>query len=74
MAEKKGTALSSIQGFPAEVIQKLADLWITTAEELTSAAVQEGGLAGLVTYLGMAEQKSPPWLPGRGCVITRRIL
>ncbi len=55
MAEKKGTALSSIQGFPAEVIQKLADLWITTAEELVSAAVQEGGLAGLVTYLGLPE-------------------
>ena len=47
--------LSSIQDFPAEVIQKLAEFWITTAEELVSAALQEGGLAGLGTLLGLPE-------------------
>jgi hypothetical protein len=53
MSEKKGVLLSSIAGFPAEVIQKLAGLWITTAEELVSAAAQAGGPASLAGYLGI---------------------
>jgi hypothetical protein len=56
MAEKKGTLLSSIQGIRAEVIEKLATYWITTAEELLSAAVQEGGMAGLVTVTGLSQE------------------
>lgn len=60
MAEKNGIALDSIQGFPAEVIQKLAGLWITTAEELVSAAAQEGGLAGLAAYLELPEAQVTP--------------
>jgi hypothetical protein len=52
MAEKKGIQLTSIAGFPAGVTSRLAELWITTAEELVSAAVQEGGLAGLAEFTG----------------------
>jgi hypothetical protein len=56
MAEKKGILLSTIQGFPTEAIGKLAAYWITTAEELHSAAIQEGGIAGLVTVTGLTQQ------------------
>ncbi len=55
MVTKKGTPLSSVADFPVEVSARLADLWITTAEELVSSAVQEGGLAGLVAYIGLPE-------------------
>jgi hypothetical protein len=57
MAEKKGTLLSNIQGITDEVLEKLAAYWITTAEELLSAAVQEGGMAGLVTVTGLLQEE-----------------
>ena len=55
MAEKKGTPLSGVAGIPPEVTTKLSGFWITTAEELVSAAAQEGGLQGLVTLTGQTE-------------------
>ena len=55
MAEKKGIPLTSVAGFPANVAAKLAELWITTAEELAGAAVQEDGLAGLAGFTGLDE-------------------
>jgi len=58
MAEKKGTPLSGVAGFPAEVAEKLAKYWITTAEELAGAAVQPGGLAGLVNVTGQSETET----------------
>jgi hypothetical protein len=57
MASKKGTPLSEIADFPAQVIGRLAEFWITTAEELVSTAVLEGGLAGLVTATGLPEEE-----------------
>ena len=55
MAEKKGIPLTSVAGFPADVAARLAGLWITTAEELAGAAVQEDGLAGLAGFTGLDE-------------------
>lgn len=55
MAEKKGILLNTIQDIPAEAVEKLASYWITTAEELLSAAVQEGGVAGLVAVTGLPQ-------------------
>ncbi|MBN1373143.1 MAG: C1 family peptidase [Anaerolineaceae bacterium] len=57
MAEKKGIPLTSVAGFPADVAAKLAGLWITTAEELVGAAVQEDGLAGLAGFTGLDESE-----------------
>jgi hypothetical protein len=54
MAEKQGVLLSSIAGFPAEVIHKLAGLWITTAEELVSVSVMENGLTSLAEFLSIS--------------------
>lgn len=55
MANKKGVPLSSVTGFPGDVATRLAELWITTAEELVSSAVMENGLAGLMTHTGLSE-------------------
>jgi hypothetical protein len=57
MADKKGTPLSSIAGFPPDVIQKLAAYWITTAEELAGAAALENGAAGLAKLAGLTDQQ-----------------
>jgi hypothetical protein len=57
MAEKQGIALATIDGFPEAVANQLAGLWITTAEELVSAARQAGGLEGLAEHLGLAEDE-----------------
>ena len=57
MATKKGTQLSGIPDFPAQVISQLAEFWITTAEELVSTAVLEGGLAGLAAATGLSEDE-----------------
>ncbi len=57
MATKKGTQLSGIPNFPAQVVSQLAEFWITTAEELVSTAVVEGGLAGLVATTGLSEDE-----------------
>ncbi|MFQ5859519.1 MAG: C1 family peptidase [Anaerolineae bacterium] len=57
MAEKQGTSLTGIEGFPEEAANRLAESWITTAEELVSAARQEDGPAGLAEYLGLTEDE-----------------
>lgn len=57
MAKKNGTALAEISGFPGSITLQLADLWITTAEELIGAANQEGGLSGLVSLLKLPEDQ-----------------
>ncbi len=41
MADKQGIPLDTIDGFPEEVLRLLAELWITTAEELVGAACAE---------------------------------
>ena len=51
MAEKSGTPLTGIDGFPSEAVQALAGLWINTAEELAAAAARPGGVEGLAEYL-----------------------
>jgi C1A family cysteine protease len=57
MAEKQGIPLDSIDGFPEAASNRLAGLWITTAEELVSAARQEEGTRGLAEYLEMTEDE-----------------
>lgn len=56
MAEKLGTLLTSIDGFPAEAAQRLAGLWITTAEELITASDGDG-IAGLAEYLDASSEE-----------------
>ncbi|MSP12469.1 MAG: hypothetical protein EXR62_05870 [Chloroflexi bacterium] len=58
MAEKQGTPLSNISGFPEAARNRLAELWITTAEELAGAAVQANGVQGLSSYLELAEAET----------------
>lgn len=53
MAEKQGTALADVAGISSSVIDRLAEIWLTTAEELVSAARQPGGEASLAGYLGL---------------------
>lgn len=55
MADKKGTPLTGVTGFTAEILAKLAAFWIVNCEDLVSTAVGEGGLAGLVSVLGLGE-------------------
>jgi C1A family cysteine protease len=57
MTEKQGVPLSNIVGFPETALSQLAELWITTAEELVSAATQTGGLQGLAEHLGLSEDE-----------------
>jgi hypothetical protein len=57
MAEKRGIPLSSIDGFADEAVSQLAGLWITTAEELVSAAGEDGGVQGLAEHLGLPEDE-----------------
>lgn len=55
MAEKQGTPLADIIGFPVDLADRLAGLWITTADEFYNAADGDGAL-GLAEYLGISEQ------------------
>jgi hypothetical protein len=56
MTEKTGIPLADIAGFPADARAALAQLWITTAEELAAAATLPDGTRGLAGYLGISEQ------------------
>ncbi|MBI3942687.1 MAG: C1 family peptidase [Chloroflexi bacterium] len=58
MAEKQGVPLSSITGFPEAARNRLAELWITTAEDLAGAAVQVNGVQGLSAHLGLTEAET----------------
>jgi len=53
MAEKQGVPLASIAGFPAEVTARLGELWITTAEDLVSTAVNGAGPESLAQFTGL---------------------
>jgi C1A family cysteine protease len=55
MADKKGIPLESIAGFLEAARVRLAELWITTAEDLVGAAMREDGAQGLAEFLGMSE-------------------
>ena len=50
MANKPGTLLTAVTGFPASAAASLAALWITTAEEYASAADQTNGRASLAQH------------------------
>ena len=54
MAEKLGTPLLDIIGFPVDLVDRLAALWITTADEFYSAADGDGAL-GLAEALSVTE-------------------
>ena len=53
MANKLGTLLTDVADFPAEAANRLAEFWITTAEEFASAAYQGGGRASLANSLDL---------------------
>jgi C1A family cysteine protease len=57
MAEKQGTPLTSITGFPPTIMNQLADVWITTAEEFYAAAIQKDGTQGLAQLLHITESE-----------------
>lgn len=54
MAEKLGIPLLDIVGFPVDLADRLAELWITTADEFYNAADGDGAL-GLAEHLGISE-------------------
>jgi hypothetical protein len=56
MADKQGIPLTDISGFPLTATRRLADLWITTAEELVSAATPPDATRALAQYLGISEE------------------
>jgi hypothetical protein len=57
MAEKMGIPLTSIQGFPEATAARLAELWITTSEEMIAADSLENGRQGLAEYLGLSQDQ-----------------
>lgn len=57
MANKPGTLLSDVPDFPADAAERLAELWINTAEEFASAAYQPGGKNSLATFLDLTGSK-----------------
>jgi hypothetical protein len=57
MAEKEGIPLTSVEGFPEEDARQLADLWITTVEELVAAGRRENAVQGLAEYLDRSEEE-----------------
>ena len=57
MAEKQGVPLVGIDGFPEAAANSLAGLWITTAEELVSAAGQAQGVQALAEHLALPEDE-----------------
>jgi hypothetical protein len=55
MAEKQGIPLTSLPNFPQTALDRLGELWITTAEELVAAASGANGMQGLAEYVGVSE-------------------
>ena len=55
MADKKGIPLTDIVGFPVDLTDRLAGLWITTADEFYNAADGDGAV-GLAEHLGVPEE------------------
>ncbi len=56
MADKEGTLLTTVEGFSPEVTSKLAESWITTAEEFIGA-VDDAGAQGMADVLGLSTEE-----------------
>lgn len=54
MVQKLGTPLENVSSLRPAVVEALRLLWITTVEELVTAAYEEKGRAGLAELLSMA--------------------
>lgn len=63
MAEKEGTLLTSVEGFSSEVTSKLAELWITTAEEFIGAS-DDTGSQDMADTLGLSMEEFAVLLDG----------
>lgn len=57
MAEKRGTELANINSFSEETLNKLAPFWITTAEEFSEIARQDGGIQNLSDTLEISQEE-----------------
>ena len=57
MVGKLGKSLTDFSHFPAEARDNLAELWITTAEELVAITVSNGGIRALARYLDIGEDE-----------------
>lgn len=57
MSAKKGFSLDRIENFPRKFIEKLAELWVTTAEDLIGMASTDEGLNGLSMHIGVKREE-----------------
>ena len=63
MAEKEGIPLTDVEGFSSDSTARLAELWITTAEEFISA-VDDAGAQGMADILGLSTEELTSLLDG----------
>jgi hypothetical protein len=55
MAATEGTPLHEVPGWPDACVRKLADNWITTAEQVVAASATAQGVRALASHLGVSE-------------------
>jgi len=56
MIDMQGTLLTGISGWTQELIDKLNEGWITSAEQVVELAATPQGLAALGEHLGICER------------------
>ena len=57
MDARDSIPLSEIKGWTEALVQKLADRWITTAEQVVGMATTDQGVTSLATELGVTPRK-----------------
>ena len=57
MSNEGGTPLKQVPGWSDALVQKLAESWITTAEQVLATSATPGGVQTLASHLGVSEER-----------------
>jgi hypothetical protein len=57
MSSTGGTPLKQVPGWSDALVQKLAESWITTAEQVLATSATPGGVQTLASHLGVSEER-----------------
>lgn len=57
MSNTGGTPLKQVPGWSDALVQKLAESWITTAEQVLATSATPGGVQTLASHLGVSEER-----------------
>ncbi len=64
------TPLSTVDGWSADHVKKMQDVWITTAQQVVALGATEGGIPALSRQLGISPERARELLDAASAALT----